>query len=354
MDRDAFSNNVISLTDLGFVASQIEKVAERVSAIGFSRLPLQVPLATLIAEIHRSKPHIVQTWMYHADLIGGMAAYFFAKVPIIWNLRQSIFDPRRSKKTTILGAKLCARLSNCLPHTIICGSHAAYDSHIDFGYKPDRMVVLPNGFDTAMFVPEPYRRRVLLNDFGLAKDSFLIGMAARFHPQKDHATFFAAAERVARQVPQSRFILCGERIDEDNADLRMLIKAHGLMTQTHLLGLQNDLTSFYPALDALVLSSAYGEGAPNVLGEAMSCGIPCVATDVGDSALMVGPTGIIVPSRDVDALAAALYRMATMGDTERRALGESARSRINNEYPLGTVIERYEDLYRRVFSQWYS
>jgi glycosyltransferase involved in cell wall biosynthesis len=200
--------------------------------------------------------------MYHADLIGGITAHFFAGVPVIWNLRQSTFDSRSSKKTTIRSARLCAKLSNRLPHTIVCGSNAAHESHVKFGYSPDRMVVVPNGFDTAAFLPNPRYRSDVLRELGLGDEAFLVGLVARFDPQKDHRTFFTAAAQVAHQVPHARFALCGEGIDDGNPDLLALIHAHGLQGRTHLLGLRNDLASFYPGLDVLALSSAYGEGAP--------------------------------------------------------------------------------------------
>lgn len=354
MDHHAFSNSVISLTDLGPVARHISDAGVPVSAAGFLkyRFPLN-PVAKLITAIRHNKPHIVQTWMYHADLIGGIAAYIVAGVPVVWNLRQSTFDPETSKPMTVNIAKLCARLSDRLPHAIVCGSNAAYGSHIGFGYRQDRMVVLPNGFDTAMFMPDKHSRPGLLRNLGLDDAAFLIGLVARFDPQKDHTTFLTAATQVARHVPHAHFVLCGDGIDRDNRDLRTLIDAHGLSERTHLLGLRDGLASFYPALDVLALSSAYGEGAPNVLGEAMACGVPCVTTDVGDSAAIVGTTGVVVPRRDPGALAAALCQVADLSDGQRRQLGTIARSRIINEYPIRLLVERYEDLYRRVHSQCY-
>ncbi|MBE0533481.1 MAG: glycosyltransferase [Rhodospirillales bacterium] len=355
MDGDAFSNSVISLTDLGPVARRIEEVHVPVSAAGFPKSRFRVaPVAKLIAAVRRSDPHIVQTWMYHADLIGGIAAHFFAGVPVIWNLRQSTFDPQSSKKTTVRSARLCARLSNSLPHAIVCGSNAAHESHVRFGYRPDRMVVVPNGFDTAAFLPDPRYRSDVLRELGVGDEAFLVGLVARFDPQKDHATFFAAAARLAHHLPHAHFVLCGEGIDDRNNGLRTLVDAHGLDRQTHFLGLRDGLASFYPALDVLALSSSYGEGAPNVLGEAMSCGVPCVATDIGDAASMIGTTGWIVPCRNADALAAALRNVADMSAAQRRQLGEMARSRIVEEHPINLMVERYEDLYRRVYSQRYS
>lgn len=355
MDRETFENSVVSLVDFGPVARTIAEAEIPVSTAGFPKTGFQIgPIIKLVREVRRSAPHIVQTWMYHGDLIGGIAARVFTGVPVIWNLRQSNFDPIVSKKSTVGIAKFCARLSRTLPSAIVCGSNAAYDCHIRFGYSPDQMVVLPNGFDTERFKPDPQCRAALQKELGLEDDDFIVGLVARFDPQKDHTTFLAAAARLAGQMPNAKFVLCGERIDQDNGDLRTLIDGHGLGGRVHLLGLRNRMESFYPALDVLALSSAYGEGAPNVLGEAMSCGIPCVTTDIGDSASIVDQCGEVVSNRDPEALAAALRRMAEMPEADRRRIGAKARSRIVEAYPMDLVVERYAALYRRVFSQRYS
>lgn len=353
MDGEAFANNVISLTDYGPVARRIQENNVPVSAAGFLAGFHIGPVGKLIAILRQARPHIVQTWMYHGDLIGGIIARSFTRAPVIWNLRQSNFDFHSSKKTTVRIANVCARLSGFLPDAIVCGSNAAYESHIAFGYSPDRLVVLPNGFDTTRFKPDPQCRGTLLRSLDLGDDAFLVGLVARFNPQKDHATFFTAAAKLARDVPRTHFVLCGEGIEPGNPQLAAQIGTHELDARVHLLGLREGLASLYPGLDVLALSSAYGEGAPNVLGEAMACGTLCVATDVGDSALMIGPNGMIVPCSDPGALAAALRCVADMPDVERRRLGERARARIIDEYPIKRVVDRYEALYRRVFSQRY-
>ena len=355
MDRDTFENAVVSLVEFGPVARTIAEAHIPVVTAGFPKTSFQIgPLVRLVREVRRSAPHIVQTWMYHGDLIGGIAARVFTGVPVIWNLRQSNFDPVVSKKSTVGVAKLCARLSRTLPSAIVCGSNAAYDCHIRFGYSPDQMVVLPNGFDTERFKPDSQCRAALQVELGLDDDDFIIGLVARFDPQKDHATFLAAAARLSEQMPNAKFVMCGERIDRNNVDLGGLIELHGLGGRIHLLGLRDHMERFYPALDVLALSSAYGEGAPNVLGEAMSCGVSCVTTDIGDSASIVGQCGEIVPNRDPDALAAALRRVAEMTTEDRRRRGSAARSRIVEEFPIDLVVERYGAMYRRVFSQRYS
>ena len=355
MDRQTFENSVVSLVDFGPVARTIAEAEIPVSTAGFPKTGFQIgPIIRLVREIRRSAPHIVQTWMYHGDLIGGIAARVFTGVPVIWNLRQSNFDPIVSKKSTIGIAKICARLSRTLPSAIVCGSNAAYDCHIRFGYSPDQMVVLPNGFDTKRFKPDPQCRAALQKELGLENDDFIVGLVARFDPQKDHTTFLAAAARLAQQMPNAKFVLCGERIDRNNADLWGLVEYHGLGGRVHLLGLREHMERFYPALDVLALSSAYGEGAPNVLGEAMSCGVPCVTTDIGDSATIVGRTGETVSCRDSEALAAALRRVAEMPEEARRRMGAEARSRIVDEFPIHLVVERYGSLYRRVYSQRYA
>ncbi len=355
LDREAFENSVVSLVDFGPVARTIAEAQIPVSTAGFPKTGFQIgPILRLIGEIRRSAPHIVQTWMYHGDLIGGVAARVIAGVPVVWNLRQSNFDPVVSKRATVGIAKICARLSRVLPSAIVCGSNAAYDCHIRFGYSPDQMVVLPNGFDTERFKPDLQCRKVLQKELGMEDGDFVVGLVARFDPQKDHATFLSAAARLAEHVPNARFVLCGENIDEDNEELTALIDGHGLGERIHLLGLRSHMESFYPALDVLALSSAYGEGAPNVLGEAMSCGVPCVTTNVGDSASIVGRTGKFVPNRDPEALADALRRVAGMPEADRRRLGAAARTRIVEEFPIDLVVERYDALYRRVYSQRYS
>lgn len=356
MDSDEFENEVISLTSLGPLGDDLRDIGIKVSALHIPQSLLGAGKIWLLARtIKESRPHIVQTWMYHADLLGGIATKLVTSAPIIWNLRQSNFDRLHSKRSSVMTAQLCAVLSHWVPETIVCGSFSARDVHQEMGYNPDIMQVLPNGFDNKRFIPRPDGRKVFLAALNEPNSGDLfIGLPARYHPQKDHATFFAAAERVRSQHPNARFFLCGEGIEWSNAGLVELISRHGLRDAVQLLGVYEKIEKFYPAMDVVVLSSTFGEGAPNVLGEAMLCGVPCVATNVGDSAFILdSPDHVVDPSSPTQ-LADAILRISALDKDKRSQLGQRGQQRIVDEFPGGLMQRRYEALYRRVFSQCYD
>jgi len=355
MDRDAFENSVISLTDLGQIADALTKTGLQVDAMNFQKGSVNLsPMAQLGATLYGRKPDLVQTWMYHADLIGGMTAHLTTHAPVLWNLRQSTLDEKHSKASTIRTAKACAALSSSLPNTIICGSESARHVHTGLGYDATKMVVLHNGFDTDRYRRSSEQRTAFRSKIGVPSDVVLIGNPSRFDPQKDHKTFLQAAARVARDVPNAHFVLCGDHILPNNSELMSLIEELGLSKRTNVLGVLDDITHFYSGIDILALSSAYGEGAPNVVGEAMSAEIPCVATNVGDSAYIIGDTGLIVPPRDGQAFADALVSLSREAEETRRNRGLAARARIVHYFPLATMVQRYEGLYRRTYSQSYD
>ncbi|MCR4378611.1 MAG: glycosyltransferase [Rhodospirillales bacterium] len=355
MDTNGFENNVISLTDMGALSESMIATGTIVSAMNFLKGNVNVmPVAHLGAELRSQKPDLVQTWMYHADLIGGIAARLTTSAPVLWNLRQSTLDETHSKKSTIRTAMACARLSSSLPSAIVCGSHSACRVHTELGYDAANMVVLNNGFDTNVYSHSPEQRAAFRAKLGITEDTILIGNPSRYDPQKDHRMFLQAAARVAQKVPNAHFVLCGDSITSENQELSSIIKEQGLSERVHILGTLKDINPFYSAIDILVLSSAYGEGAPNVIGEAMSAEVPCVATDVGDSAYLIDDTGLIVPARNAHALADAVVSLSQDSCDTRKAKGQAARLRIKHHFPLTTMVRRYEDLYRRVYSQRYD
>jgi glycosyltransferase involved in cell wall biosynthesis len=169
---------------------------------------------------------------------------------------------------------------------------------------------------------------------------------------KDHATFLAAAARLAAVRPEAVFLLIGQGVDRSNRALRQLIEAHGIAARVKLLGERADMPDVYPVLDIATLSSAFGEGCPNVLIEAMSCGVPCVATDCGDAAEILGPTGTVVPRRNPEPLTAAWERLISLGSGARRSMGEEARQRIARSYDLQAIVGRYDALYSEFLAQY--
>ena len=356
-DRSQFSVRVFTLlAPPGPLAERIQALGIPVDALGISRgVPNPMAIWRLAGALRDMRPDLVQTWMYHADLVGGLAAKLASiRLPVLWNIRQSTFDPNRSRRRTIGVARLCARLSGHLPHAIICCSENARRVHVALGYDDSKIQVIPNGFDPVAFQPDPEARTALRAELGLSPDTPLIGMVARYDPQKDHQTVVAAATRLHARMPNVHFVLCGNGVDQTNAELTGWITSAGLNHMCHLLGERNDVARVTAALDLATLSSAYGEGFPNVLGEAMACEVPCVATDVGDSAHVVGDTGRIVPARDADALAGAWSDLLTAGDDERKTLGERARCRILENFSISRVTHSYEAVYRSVVASTFG
>lgn len=355
LDRQAIENRVISLTGQGPIGNELADAGISVAALDLPRsLSGAAQGGRLARAIRKGAPDIVQTWMYHSDLLGGLAARLTGSAPVIWNLRQSNFDPDQTKRLTLVTARAAAKLSPYIPWAIVCGSYAAREVHSGLGYDASKMLVIANGFDSDHFKPSADSRGAFRAKLGESENSLLIGLPARYHPQKDHGTFLRAAAEVARRVPSSRFVIFGDRVNEENSELFRLISDLGLSDRVRAIGPLADPREAYCAMDIAVSSSAFGEGTPNVIGEAMSCAVPCIATDVGDSRRLIGATGIMVPPSQPQALAQAIETLAEMDAGRRRAMGQNARRRIQTEFPIDMMVQRYELLYRRVFSQRFS
>jgi glycosyltransferase involved in cell wall biosynthesis len=348
MDANRFENEVISLTDLGPMAARLTASGIPVRALGMRRgvaNPLRI--LQLADWLKKSKPQVVQTWMYHADLIGGTAACLAGKLPVVWGIHHTNLDPDQNKRSTIWTARACAWLSRRLPERIVCCSEASREAHARFGYSEQKMQVIPNGFDLRRFHPDAEARLGLRQELEIPADALLIGMAARFHIQKGHRNFITAAASLHARLPDVHFVLCGKDVDESNSELTAWIKAAGLSTVCHLLGSREDMPRFFAALD-VATSSSLSEAFPMAVGEAMACGTPCVVTDVGDSASIVGDTGKVAPASDPEALAAAWQEMLASGPAARQQMGQSARNRVEQRFNIGSIVERYQELYGRI------
>jgi glycosyltransferase involved in cell wall biosynthesis len=210
------------------------------------------------------------------------------------------------------------------------------------------MVVIPNGFDTAAFRPDEDARRDVRRELGIAPDVEVVGHVARFDPQKDHRGLIEAAASVCRDRPAAMFVLCGNGVTDDNAALKSWIDRAGIAARVLVLGRRSDLARLTNAFDVAVSSSAYGEGFSNAIGEAMACGVPCVATDDGDGRRIIADTGRVVPVRQPGQLAGAIHELLSLPAGERKELGRAARSRVEEHYTISAVARQYEDLYREV------
>ena len=339
LDRERHRSVVVSMTRPGAVGPLLTSAGIELHALQMRRGVADLRgLRRLTGILREVRPDILQTWLYHADLLGTVARLAVPGCALLWNVQCA----------ESIDAEFVRRLlvwCSAKPDAVVVNSLAGKRFHEQLGYRPRRWEHIPNGCDTNAFRFDAEARLALRNELGISDDAVAIGLPARFHSMKDHGTFLAAAARLAAVRPDTVFILAGADVDPANRALDDLVVAHHIRDHVRLLGERPDMTRVYSALDIATLSSAFGEGCPNVLGEAMSCGIPCVATDCGDAADILGPTGLVVPPSDPEALAAAWENLLSLGPDARRALGANARDRIIASYDLAAVIARYDALY---------
>jgi glycosyltransferase involved in cell wall biosynthesis len=338
--------NVISLAADGPIGEQMRKNGTRVRCLGMSiERPNPVAVLRLARMLSAERPHIVQTWLQQSDLVGGMAARIAGVNSVLWNIRHSTLHPTFVRPRTRAVSKLCALLSRVLPTQVVCCSQSARDEQIKMGYVARKMTVIMNGISVENFHPDAEARTAIRKELGISERTVLFGTAGRFHAQKDYRNLIKAAGQVLSMHADGVFALCGDGVNENNQELKAWIAASGKKENFRLLGRRADMPQFMAALDICVSASCFGEGFPNVVAEAMSCGVPCVVTDVGDSAFIVGQTGKVVAPERPDLLARACLDILLDGAEKRAWLGKQARTRITGQFSLSRMVESYEQLY---------
>jgi glycosyltransferase involved in cell wall biosynthesis len=332
------------LTDIGAVGRDLQSANVVVHALHLRRnRPNAAAFWRLVQLIKVLRPTVIQTWMYHADLFGGLAARVAGRRELIWGIRNTGFA-REQRIATIAIMRVCALLSRWLPRVIVCCADSARAAHVRWGYRAAAMRVIPNGFDVPDVAGLAEARRLMRASIGIGDDAPVVGFVGRFDPLKDHRTFLRAAGILARARPDVRFMLVGRGVDGANAELAVWIRDLQLDGRVVLLGERRDIAACYAAMDVFCLSSIH-EAFPNVVAEAMAIGLPCVVTDAGDAASIVGETGHVVPPRDPERLCAALAAVLSMTADERRALGAAARRRIETTFSMTRTRQLYEAAY---------
>ena len=347
-DRKRFEPIVISLMDRGSLRKRIEALGIAVHTTGMKPgLPSPLGFWRLVRLLRGLKPDLILSWMYHSCLAAQLGNFFLPKrVPVLWSIHYSISSLASEKKLTAAVIKVCARLSK-LPAQMIFVSKASQAEHESLAYYLDKSCVIPNGINVSEFVPSFESRRLVRTELGLPEEALLIGMMGRYHPMKDHENFLRAAALLSKHHPEVHYLLIGPGVDDGNTVLRHSIQEQGLERCIHLLGERSDIPNLAAALDVFSLSSVC-ESFPNVIGEAMACETPCVVTNVGDAAWIVGEAGRVVPPRDPRALASAWTEMISLGADGRRLLGQAARSRVIEHFTLDSVVDRYQATYETV------
>lgn len=339
---------VISLTEEGKYCPKLRELGITVHTLDMPRGRLTLRgISKLWRLLQQESPDLVQTWMYHGDLLGGITARLHGIRAVCWGIHHTNLEPGKSKLGTILVARLCAILSHWVPRRIACCAERSVTVHQALGYDANRCVVVRNGYDTSVFAPDERQGKALRATLGLSKECRALGLVGRFDPQKDHANLLAALARVRAGGREFKVVLAGPGITPTNEILMDLIAKAGLRDATYVLGRRDDVPVIMNAIDVHVLSSSFGEASPNVLAEAMACGTPCVTTNVGDAAIIVGDTGWVVPPSDPEALANAIIGALVEREDEGlwRARQEAARARIEAEFGLARMVHGYEQLW---------
>lgn len=344
LDRPDIEHSVISLTDIGVLGEQLTKQGVAVYCLGMSSI-LKGPVTffKLRKLLRTLRPDVVHTWMYHADLLGGLAARSVGLRQIVWCIRSTDISKGGSKVTLII-RKLCALLSGWLPRVIVCAADASRKVHEAVGYASSKMQVIPNGFELDKLLITSSNDTRIRDELGISKACTLVVSVGRYNPVKDHKTFIEAAGKVAAERNDVRFMLVGRDLEHSNSQLMALINATRHADAFYLLGERNDVPACLQASDIFCLHSVT-EGFPNVLGEAMAVGLPCITTDVGDAAYLLDNSEWVVPAASPGKLADKLAAMLSLSAKDRELLGQTAANRIREHFTMDVISRRYFDLY---------
>lgn len=348
VNSEIFKNDQILIVVLKDPGSLIREVnSKRCKVVSFNiswSFSVFFKFISVLKDVYKFKPQIIQCWLYHSDLIGGIVGLFL-KVPVIWSLRQSNIDKEHNPIITRTIIKLCAFLSYYLPAKIISNSEKAKLIHVNAGYDERKIITIPNGFDENIFFRDYEQKIKFRNELGVSDENIVIGMVGRYNSQKNYGFALKVAKRVIVDNPKIKFCFVGKDLDKSNQELlQKMEKLRLCQTQIFLLGKRQDIPTVMSGLDFLILPSL-GESFPNVVGEAMLCEVPCIVSDVGDCSHIVGNSGYVIKGFDESRFASAVKAISVMSLQTRRSMGINARKRIVDNYSLSSVSRRTRQVY---------
>ena len=339
-----FRHRVISLLPGGDVRPRLERAGIPVTDLGMRHgRPSLRALLALRRAVGAARPDVVHAWMYHACFAAALARPRGSR--LLWGLHSANMDLALHPITTSLVVTTACRMLSRMPDTIVVNSSETRDYHSELGYKPKQWALIANGIDAEEFRPDPARRAQTRAALGVPNDVPLIGFIARRDPQKDHVTFLRAAERLTQQMPAVQFVLAGLFTDDRLMD--DLVRRHAPTTRLHRLGVRTDIAAVTAALDVATVCS-FGESFSNSLAEAMSCGVPCVVSDVPPLPEILAGTGSVVKGADPDALAGAWRSILNETPARRQDRGNRARQRILTDFSAANMVSRFEALYHAI------
>jgi glycosyltransferase involved in cell wall biosynthesis len=348
------SGNKVEVLSLGGgeLTSSFIKAGISVQSLNLARskIPGLSPLMHIRNRIKTFGPIVIQGWMYHANVAASLMKFFFPNTPVIWNVRQTLYEINKEKPLTRFIIRLSAFLSY-RADAIIYNSVTSAKQHEHFGFDPSKTIIIPNGFNSEVFCPSREKRNFVRSRLGIPEDKVVIGHVARFHPMKNHQLTLKTALRLKKIFGQSIcFVLVGEGVESQNSFFKTYLNELVLNEDIYLLGPRSDIAELTNGFDISLSSSAWGEAFPNSIGEAMSCGVPCVATDVGDVRTIVGEGGIVVAPSEED-FYHALKQLIEIGPSGRGLIGEKGRVRVLTNFTIENIVHQYLDLYNKLCSK---
>ena len=344
--NSSYHHSVVSLTTTGKVGMLLEEMGVEVNALGMHSV-FEFPrvFCQLVHLMRSERPYIVHTWLYHADLIGGLAAKIGGVSNIVWGIRTT--ELKKGSYATLSIRKLLAWLSYWIPKTIVVVADRAKQKHISLNYDASKMVVIPNGFNVKYLDirPELVATFRQLNTLNL--DDFVIGCVGRWSHEKGQDVFIKSAGVILDRFPECKFLMVGLGLESTNQELVSLIQKYARMENFILLGERSDVSVCLKVMDLFCLPSR-SEGFPNVLGEAMLAGLPCVATDSGDSSILGGNEVPIAEVDNATDLAFKLLGVMAKSRLDRVQIGQRLSQRIIDFYSIQTIANRYQVLYEEL------
>lgn len=342
------THTVISLMNEQKYVPMLKKIGINVFTLNFSNRQVNLKgMVKLYRLIKKIEPDVVQTWLDHADLVGGVIARFAGKKNIIWGVHHSELKRGESKLSTIFISRVNALMSYFIPRKIIYCAEESRKAQEKIGYKKSKGIIVFNGYDWKGFKPDNSIVQSLRNELSIHHDTFLIGHVGRYDPQKDLGNLIDAFSILNKKNLKFQASIVGTELDKENSELVASIKKHDLCMHIHLLGRRDDIEVVMNGIDLFVLSSV-SEAFPNVINEAMLCGTPCVTTDVGDSRFIVGETGWTVRPKDSMALADAIikaYNEKNSNSSSWIKRKVACRKRVEDNFSIDIMIENYKKVW---------
>ncbi len=340
-------HTVISLTRIEKIGLKMIQDQFQIFSINMNGYFEFYKIFKLIYLMHKTKPDIIQTWMYDADLLAGTIAKLMGFKKIFWNIRSNnyVINKDISKRTTRLKAKVCSYLSKIIPLKIISNSRQSIDVHSTIGYDINKFLLIPNGFDTDIFKPIPKARIKIRRVLKIKDDEIVLGSIGRYDSTKGYFYLIDSLSALNKENIRFKVILIGNKINQGNKDLMKKIKENNLENRVFLLGEKNNIPYYLNAFDIFILSSN-SEAFPNILGEAMSSAIPCISTDVGDVRSILGNYGFFVPTNNFIKMARAIKKVMSLSIETRAKIGLKCRERIEKNYSIYQTVKKYQSAYK--------